>query len=160
MKSKGFTLIELLVVVAIIGILAAVGVVAYNGYTNAAKKVATEANFKLFVNAMRAELMKCELSSDYKPFEGYKGLSCPIEVNDFTPIAQWFMYEKNVSNPITGEKKGVTAGDGEKDGQVSIVACPRNPYCPPNSQTDGKWKVMWWYNNKTLEGFAIIDPKI
>ena len=37
-KNKGFTLIELLVVVAIIGTLASVGTVAYNGYTSAAKK--------------------------------------------------------------------------------------------------------------------------
>ena len=46
-KQKAFTLIELLVVVAIIGILAAVGVVAYNGYTSAAKINAVKTNFKM-----------------------------------------------------------------------------------------------------------------
>ena len=37
---RGFTLIELLVVVAIIGTLAAIGTVAYNGYVGGAKKSA------------------------------------------------------------------------------------------------------------------------
>ena len=49
MKQKGFTLIELLVVVAIIGILAAVGTVAYNGYTKSAKRSASISNFKQVV---------------------------------------------------------------------------------------------------------------
>ena len=36
-RHKGFTLLELLVVIAIIGILAAVGIPAYNGYVSAAR---------------------------------------------------------------------------------------------------------------------------
>ena len=49
-NNKGFTLIELLVVVAIIGILAAVGVVAYNGYTKSAKVNATRISRKIINN--------------------------------------------------------------------------------------------------------------
>jgi len=63
-KQKAFTLIELLVVVAIIGILAAVGVVAYNGYTSAAKSSAAKANFKLILNYMATESQKCSLGLD------------------------------------------------------------------------------------------------
>ena len=59
MKQKAFTLIELLVVVAIIGILAAVGVVAYNGYTSSAKKSAATANHKNVVKYIINEVMKC-----------------------------------------------------------------------------------------------------
>ena len=42
--SLGFTLIELLVVIAILGILSAVGVVSYNGYTWSAKVKLAELN--------------------------------------------------------------------------------------------------------------------
>ena len=40
--NKGFSLIELLVVIAIIGILSAVGTLAYNGYVSKARKSAAE----------------------------------------------------------------------------------------------------------------------
>ena len=59
--NKGFTLIELLVVVAIIGILAAVGVVAYNGYTGNAKVASTKSNQATVVKYIAAETKKCDL---------------------------------------------------------------------------------------------------
>ena len=61
MKQKGFTLIELLVVVAIIGILAAVGVVAYNGYTNSAKVNATKSIYNQVKNYIINEVQKCNM---------------------------------------------------------------------------------------------------
>ena len=62
MKRNGFTLIELLVVVAIIGILAAVGVVAYSGYTKNAKRVAIEENFNTIANNIELLAMDCDIN--------------------------------------------------------------------------------------------------
>ena len=71
-NSKGFTLIELLVVVAIIGILAAVGVVAYNGYTSAAKKNSSKTMHAQVMKYIAAEATKCSIDDGSEIF-GSKG---------------------------------------------------------------------------------------
>ena len=58
-SKKGFSLIELLVVIAIIGVLSAVGITAYSGYTADAKKKVTFAQHKQVVSFLNAESAKC-----------------------------------------------------------------------------------------------------
>ena len=77
MNQKGFTLIELLVVVPIIGILAAVGTVAYSGYTSGAKKKVTEANHKVIAKYIQNELAKCLIGeSKILDYNGSKQFDC------------------------------------------------------------------------------------
>ena len=59
MNKKGFTLVELLVVVAILGVLATVGIVSFGGYITSAKENKAKSNFKYVVNYIHTELNKC-----------------------------------------------------------------------------------------------------
>lgn len=63
LKSAGFTLIELLIVIIIIGILAAIGFVAYTGSQNKAKKSDAEAT----TSQVRSKLAEYNAENDSYP---------------------------------------------------------------------------------------------
>ena len=63
MKTKAFTLLELLVVVAVIGILAAVGMVSYNEYMASARKAVAKANFENIVKLVTTKYTMCLLDN-------------------------------------------------------------------------------------------------
>ena len=60
MREKGFTFIELLIVVAIIVILAAVGLLAYDGYTKGAKRNSAEILCKQIIKEVKTKWASCQ----------------------------------------------------------------------------------------------------
>ena len=114
--QKGFTLLELLVVVAIIGILAAVGVVAYNGYTAAAKVNTTKTIHAQAVKYISAEIQKCSLGET--KFMG-TNQSCPPTAAKAVTGAVATMTDKN---PYSTANNAIRSSSSFNEGYVSLSA--------------------------------------
>ena len=122
MNKKGFTLIELLVVVAIIGILAAVGVVAYSGYTSGAKKQAAGSNHKAVVKYIISESMKCSMGNEKAMSDE---LDCSKQnLNTWKDVVAKAAIEalKDFKNPYFPSEKALThGGDIIRDDDVGYI---------------------------------------
>ena len=121
MNRKAFTLIELLVVVAIIGILAAVGVVAYNGYTKSAKKQACTSNHKTAERYITTEMNFCMLGTSSTAMNGNLNCSERLDTNSNAITYDNNLTVRNIKD--MGYNRISTNGSGGSGDTVHIDSC-------------------------------------
>ncbi len=149
--KKSFTLIELLIVVAIIGILAGVGIPMYNGYMADAKKAVTQGNHKVIYQYMLSEAAKCEAfpSGGLLNLGGQNLLKCsdlfgPSVNTGKVNIAMYSYFKANMENAYDSEIPAIHPGRY----QGTCVPSGTNPrnWGGLNEQGTHHLAIGWWPN--------------
>ena len=118
--KKGFSLVELLVVIAIIGILAAVGITAYQGYTTGAKEKATGAQHAQVVALISAEMAKCASGS------GVDGFNTACNIPRAGAAIETYFQGVEMRNPYNNNAFAVFA---DTEGVTSATPGRINVFC-------------------------------
>lgn len=125
--KAGFTLVELLVVIAIIGVLAAVGIPAFQGFQGNAKVNSSKANFTNAKNFIAAEMIKCQNSSGATILTTVSGITaptCPLaSAGAYTTWFQQYFGSNSSSfmNPYISNQVAYNANAATVKGGLSIT---------------------------------------
>ena len=167
-NRRAFTLIELLVVVAIIGILAAVGVVAYNGYTSSAKVSTSKSNHNLVVKKISLTIQQCNIEGSvnikykYKDTNSYNVNCYPNKftffsdylINDMDNEGRWKNPYKSSGNRVQqpGRCNGAQSdgnagfvwifGDNSAN-NVTVCTCVKTPCNQSSNRKENTFQIEW-----------------
>ena len=123
--KKGFTLIELLIVVAIIGILAGVGIPMYNGYMASAKVASAKTNHSNVISFVAAAMTQCSTGAS-SVMMGTIPRKCrqngsPTHVARFADWLAYYFMELNNNPYDSTHTSASTRKNPQYLGQTSIV---------------------------------------
>jgi type IV pilus assembly protein PilA len=157
--KKAFTLIELLVIVAIIGILASLGVYGFSNFTQEGKKSATIANWNQASIYVKNIFGQCQLKGNkgtivLSPTAGSincEDIGTKTSVNNIADSFRRYFLEIGFKNPYnpsaTGNSIIIRTGSGSVDiGALRLdeTECPVGGVAGNN--TYSKARMILWYN--------------
>jgi prepilin-type N-terminal cleavage/methylation domain-containing protein len=147
--KKGFTLIELLIVVAIIGILAGVGIPMYNGYMKTAKINAVKTQHAEIVTYLAAEFQKCNLGYSKIFIDTWKKNqeNCPIPAKNYVLRA-------SASDVLTDIMQNVYLGSGTS---AFESATQKGPVLPCSTSVEKQGCHAFYYVNHVFTITSYFD---